>query len=169
MELFRDVSIDWLGKKWYFFGLSWILILIGIVGYFVRGGLAYGIDFSGGTIVVLKFNQRPDVDKLRRALRTEATGTPIIQTYDDPAKNSVQVRVPTVLGAGHSVDEGQKQLQAVLRQALDPEHVGSPQRDFNRIGLDPLTKHLLDADPDGLRKQGKTTQEIENPVRTAAR
>src|SRR5439155_6919519 len=123
-ELFRDVSIDWLGKKWYFFGLSWILILIGIVGYFVRGGLAYGIDFSGGTIVVLKFNQRPDVDKLRRALRTEATGTPIIQTYDDPAKNSVQVSMPTVLGAGHSVDEGQKQLQAVLRQALDPEHVG---------------------------------------------
>jgi preprotein translocase subunit SecF len=161
VEIFRDVSVDWLGKKWLFFGLSWVLIAIGIVAYFVRGGFAYGIDFSGGTIVVLKFGTRPDIDAIRKALHSEALGTPVIQSYDDPAKNSVQVRLPIVLGTGHGADQGQTVVQNLLRQALDPEHVNTDKRDFNNVGLDAVQKHLIDNDPDGYRKQGKTVQETE--------
>ena len=78
MEIFRDVSIDWLGKKWYFLGASWVLFALGVIGYFVRGGFAYGIDFTGGTIIYLKFNSAPDLDRIRKALKPEAVGTTII-------------------------------------------------------------------------------------------
>jgi len=86
VEILREVSIDWLKNKWYFFGLSLFLAALGTVGYFVRGGLAYSIDFTGGTIVILKFNKTPDLNLIRRTLRPEASAPPLIQTYDRPEK-----------------------------------------------------------------------------------
>ena len=33
------------------FGFSWLLIAVGVAGYFMRGGLSFGIDFTGGTVI----------------------------------------------------------------------------------------------------------------------
>jgi preprotein translocase subunit SecF len=167
VELFKGTTIDWLAKKWIFFGISWALILIGVIGYFVRGGFAYGIDFSGGTIVILKFSSRPDVDRIRSAIRPDSGGTPIIQTYDDPSKNTVQVRLPMVLG-GADGSTGHQNVQGLLRQALDPAHAGSSKLDFNNVGSEAVQKFLIEADPDGYRKQSKTTQETEEHYRQVA-
>lgn len=161
MEIFREVSIDWLKKKWIFFGISWVLLALGIIGYLVRGGLAYGIDFTGGTIVYLKFNQTPNLDRIRQSLRPEASTPPLIQTYDLPSKNTVQIRMQTVFGAGQDVESGHRELQAVLRKAFDPQNVGNARTDFNNVGLDALDKYLLQTDPDSLKSQNKTTQETE--------
>ncbi len=120
MEILRDVTIDWLGKKLYFIAVSCALLIVGIVGYFVRGGFVYGIDFTGGTIIFLKFNQTPDLDAIRAALKPESVGTTIIQRYDDPVKNSVQVRMQTALDEGQDVDSGHRTVQHLLRQAFDP-------------------------------------------------
>jgi preprotein translocase subunit SecF len=168
VEILKGVSIDWLSKKWYFLGLSWVLIALGIVGYFMRGGLSYGIDFTGGTIIRLKFAEKPDVDLIRKSLKTEAVGPTLIQRYDAPEKNSVQVRMQTVAGAGKSVDAGQKEIQTILRQAFDAQHVGSAKMDLNNIGFDALSKYLLDQDPDNLKSQSKTSQETQAHYRDAA-
>ena len=160
MEIFRDVTVDWLGKKWYFLGASWVLLLLGVIGYFVRGGFVYGIDFTGGTIVLLKFGRTPDLDSIRRALKPESVGTTIIQRYDDPARNSVQVRMQSVLSGGQDVDTGHKVTLRLLKQAFDPENLDSPKTDFNNVGLDAVEKHLAGADPDNLKSQSKTTSEI---------
>jgi preprotein translocase subunit SecF len=162
VEIFKEVSIDWLRHKWYFFGASWILLALGIAGYMVRGGLAFGIDFTGGTIIYLKFNQSPDLDKIRQSLRGEASTAPLIQTYDVPAKNTVQVRMQTVFGAGQNVESGHRELQNVLRKAFDLQNVGNPKLDFNNIGLDALHKLFLESDPDNLKSQSKTLQETES-------
>ena len=69
-----------MSKKWWFFGFSWLLIVLGVIGYFMHGGLSYGIDFTGGTIIYLKFNQNPDLDLIRNSLKTEAATPPLIQT-----------------------------------------------------------------------------------------
>jgi preprotein translocase subunit SecF len=169
VEILKDVSVDWLSKKWYFFVTSWALIALGIVGYFVRGGFALGVDFTGGTIVYLKFSETPDIDRIRDALKPEAVGTTTVQRYDDPGKNSVLVRMQTVIGAGESVDEGQKQVQQALRKAFDPQHADTTQPDFNGIGYDALSKYLMDNDPEGLKTQNKTSQEIQARYRDAAR
>jgi preprotein translocase subunit SecF len=161
VEIFREVSVDWLSKKWYFFGFSWLLIVLGVIGYFRHSGLAYGIDFTGGTVIYLKFKQTPDLELIRRSLRPEAAAPPLIQRYDLPAKNTVQVRMQTVFGAGQNIEAGQRELLTLLRKAFDPEHAGIKQTDFNNVGLDALQKYLLGADPDNLKTQSKTTQEID--------
>jgi preprotein translocase subunit SecF len=168
VEIFKKVSIDWIGKKWYFFGLSWVLVALGIVGYFVRGGLAYGIDFTGGTIIYLKFNRTPNLDLIRKSLRPEAMAPPLIQTYDVPEKNTVQVRMQTVFGAGQNVEAGHRELQDLLRKAFDVENVNSTKLDFNNVGFAALRTYLIDSDPDNYKSQSKTSQEMESHYQTLA-
>jgi preprotein translocase subunit SecF len=171
VEIFRSVSIDWLGKKWYFFGLSWVLLALGIVAYFVHrdtGGLALGIDFKGGTVVNLKFNQTPNVDLIRQALKPESVGATVIQRLGNVADNAVMVRMETVLGKGQNVDETHKTLEDLLRRTFDPQHVNSGINDFNGVGQETVSKVLLDSDPDRLASQGKTVQEVETHYRDMA-
>jgi len=168
VEIFRDVSIDWLGKKWYFLGASWVLFALGVIGYFVRGGFAYGIDFTGGTIIYLKFNSAPDLDRIRKALKPEAVGTTIIQSYGEPVDNSVQVRLATVFEASQDVDSGQRAVQKLLREAFDAEKGGSGNADFNNVAVDPVAQYLIQADPDNLKAQSKTIGEIETHYGTVA-
>jgi len=168
VEILKGVSIDWIGKKWYFFGFSWILAAMGIVGYFVNGGLTYGIDFTGGTIIYLKFNEKPDLDLIRKSLTPEAATPPQIQTYDVPEKNMIQVRMQTVLGADQSMESGQRELQSLLRKAFDPENINNTKIDFNNAGFAALRAYLVDQDPDDFKSQNKTSQEIESHYQTVA-
>jgi preprotein translocase subunit SecF len=162
VELFKNISINWLGKKWWFFGFSWVLILLGLIGYFMRGGLTYGIDFTGGTVIQMKFNQKPDLDLIRNSMKPETTSAPLIQAYGAAEDNTVQVRLQTALGERKEVGGGQKEIMALLRKSFDAEHMDSSLTDFNNVGLDALNKSLLGSDPDNLKGQGKTSQEIDD-------
>ena len=48
--------------------LSCALILLGFVSMFVRGGLNYGIDFTGGTLLDVRFSKPTSVADVRAAL-----------------------------------------------------------------------------------------------------
>jgi len=170
VEILRDVKVDWISKKWHFFGFSWLLIILGWGwGFLYHHGFSYGIDFSGGTIIYLKFAQKPDLDLIRKSLRPDAVGTTVIQQLGAPEENSVQVRMQTVFGAGQNVDTGHKEVQELLRKAFDSQNVGSAKLDFNNSGFDILYKNLMEIDPDNLRAQSKTLQDIQNHYRDAAK
>ncbi|MBN1569487.1 MAG: protein translocase subunit SecF [Acidobacteria bacterium] len=163
MELFKQTSINWIGKRWWFFGISFGLFAIGVLAYFMRGGLNYGIDFTGGTLVIVKFQQTPDLDRLRDSLKSISATPPLIQTFEEPSRNKIQIRMQTALGVEKSSAEGSgESVSNSLRQVFDPENMGSKQLDFNNVGSDALNKSLLEKDPDNLRNQNKTTQEIED-------
>ncbi len=163
MELFKQISIDWLSKKWYFFGFSWLLIVLGVIGYITHGGLSYGIDFTGGTVIQIKFKDKPNLDKLRDVLKAESKSPPLIQQYGDPSANEVQIRMQMTAGAEQATMESRRNsLLTLLRQKLDPAHADSKQIDFNNVGEDALYKNLLASDPDNLQNQNKTTQEIDS-------
>ena len=168
MELFKQISIDWLSKKWWFFGFSWLLIVLGVIGYITNHGLSYGIDFTGGTVVYLKFNQKPDLDLIRKSLKPESASPPLIQGYGSPSDNTVQVRLQTAIGTEKGINSGRNELMVLLHKAFDPEHVNSNQIDFNNTGADAIYKDLLNSDPDNLKNQNKTTSEIDSFYRNLA-
>src|ERR1700722_5522150 len=87
MEFFHEPKVDWMGKKWIFIGSSLFLALIGIISIIAHRGLAYGIDFRGGTLVYVKFAQTPNVDKIRGELDAANLHGATIQSYDAPEKN----------------------------------------------------------------------------------
>ena len=169
MEILKNISIDWIGKKWYLFGLTWILLGLGIAGYFLRGGLVLGIDFKGGTVVYLKFSQPPDLEAIRKVLKPETVGATIIQRYGSAADNALMVRMQTVAGAGQDLDAAHQELRKLLRQSFDPAHVNTTQPDINGTSFEALATSLLEADPDKLASQSKTSQERETYYRGLAR
>src|SRR4029079_10013579 len=92
MEFLKNPSYDFLGKTKILLALSTALILGGIA-YIATQGIRYGVEFSGGTQLIARFQSRPEVDKVRAAVDKAVTGA-TIQTYDDPTKNQVLIRLP---------------------------------------------------------------------------
>ena len=92
MDFIGDTKIDWLKYRWYFIGFSLIVTLVGALDAARKGGLKYGIDFSEGTIVYVKFENRPEVDVIRAELRSAGIEGSVIQRYGAEELNTVMIR-----------------------------------------------------------------------------
>ena len=79
MELFKNTNFDFLGNKWPLIGASLVLTAAGLISLAVKGGPNYGIDFKGGALMYLRFNQEPPVQKIRSALEGKVKGEISVQ------------------------------------------------------------------------------------------
>lgn len=68
VELFKGIKVDWLGKRKLFFGISIALMLTGMISLAMKGQFRYGLDFKGGTLVRVKFQEPVDIAAIRQAL-----------------------------------------------------------------------------------------------------
>ncbi len=99
--------------------LSWIVIFAGL-GLIYTRGLAKGVEFAGGTSMIMQFDQTPSVDAVRTALNQNYSGggqDAIVQSYGDPSLRQVMVRVPQV-GAeqGAALSSTAQAVEAALRK-----------------------------------------------------
>ncbi len=80
MEIFKKgIIYDFMGKRIPFLGLSALLVIASIV-LLVTKGLNFGIDFAGGTIVQVKYEQKAPIDKIRDVLnKTTYKGSSITE------------------------------------------------------------------------------------------
>ncbi len=121
MEFFRQTNIDFLKYKWWAIGASWALIAVGVFTIFVQKGLKFGIDFSGGTAIAVRFAERPDIDRLRKLLDGAGLGEIGIQRYEEAEKNSVLIRVQQQATEGRDVaGDVLKALRQGLQAPTDP-------------------------------------------------
>jgi len=86
-----DTHFDFMGKIKMAMVLSGLLILIGLGSVALSGGLKYGIDFAGGTLVQLQFKTAPDIEVIRDGLKTIALGESTIQEFG--SKRDILIRV----------------------------------------------------------------------------
>ena len=92
MEIFKRVTeYDFMAKKTMAIVLSSAVILVGIISMITHGGLKYGIDFDGGTLVQLKFKTPPAIEDLRDGLKSIGLGDSTIQEFG--SKNHILIRV----------------------------------------------------------------------------
>ncbi|NJD01930.1 MAG: protein translocase subunit SecF, partial [Ruminiclostridium sp.] len=81
--------INLIGKKYYFFALSSIIILAGIIGYFVNG-VVLDIQFEGGTVIQVQMpDDNYDTAKAEKVVKDTIGKSAIVQkasTYN--AENS---------------------------------------------------------------------------------
>jgi preprotein translocase subunit SecF len=92
-----NLNIDFVGMRFRMLILSWAIILIGLGSIWYRGGLNYGIDFVGGTMVQVKFTAPSSVADIRAALAGTNLREVVVQ---DVGKDSREFQV-RVLGAEH--------------------------------------------------------------------
>ena len=111
MEIFkRPTHINFMGKIRAAMIFSGIIILAGLVSIGIQGGLKFGIDFSGGTLVQLQFKSAPDIDDIRDGLKSIGFGESTIQEFG--SKNDILIRVQRseekLEEVGHQVKESLK-------------------------------------------------------------
>ena len=144
MEFFRQTNIDFLKYKWRAIFASWALIALGVFAIFVQKGLKFGIDFSGGTAIAVRFADRPDIDRLRKLLDGAGLGEIGIQRYEEASKNQVLIRVQQQAKEGRDV--AGDVLDAMRRGLASPTDPGKI--DVNTEGKATLGARLAAADPD---------------------
>jgi preprotein translocase subunit SecF len=146
IELFKQPNLDWMGKAKYFYALSGILLLAGWTSIFFGRGLRYGIDFSGGTNVDVRFAQPPNIDKLRSGLAAQGIGNSEIQPIRDIGNAGSNEVLIFVEGKGQE-DEGAN--RAKVLSALSATYgVATPDKlDFNSATPASLTAILTEKDP----------------------
>jgi preprotein translocase subunit SecF len=64
MRILHQTNIDFMAKRRVMYVVSAVVILIGLISLFTKG-IHYGIDFTGGTELVVQFSERPDVGQIR--------------------------------------------------------------------------------------------------------
>jgi preprotein translocase subunit SecF len=80
MRLFHETQIDFMGKRNIWYTVSLITLLVGIGAAIVRG-VSFGIDFLGGTELVLRFEQAVPIGDIRTALDKVGLGRSEIKTF----------------------------------------------------------------------------------------
>ncbi len=146
MEFFHEPKIDWMGKKWYFIGLSLVLLAAGFAAIAYHHGLLYGIDFRGGTLVDVKFSKQPNVDALRSELRRQNLGNATIQRLGAAQDNEVIIGLDlTVTASSQALDEGKRAIVTALGGLYGAGPAGKV--DFNNASPQTVAEHLVADDP----------------------
>lgn len=80
MRIIKDTNINFIGQRKIALTISSILIIIGI-GFLIVNGPNYGVDFTGGTTLQLKFEKPINVGEVRTILSTIGFGNSEIKEF----------------------------------------------------------------------------------------
>jgi len=157
MEFFHEPKIDWMGKKWFFIGISIPLLVAGLISMAVKRGFTYGIDFRGGTLVYVKFNAPPDLGRIRAELDRQQLKGETLVPYGPAANHSVIVGLDLkTTAASSALDAGQRTIVAALNGIYGEAPAGKT--DFNNVNAPTLADGLAAADPLQLASKGGDIQ-----------
>ena len=148
IELFKQPNIDWMGKAKYFFALSGLLLLAGMISIVTQGGIRYGLDFKGGTNVDVRFAQPPNIDRLRSGLAAQGLGNSEIQSISDianPNANEVIISLEQKGQGDQALDVSKTQIINALNTIYGTANAAKP--DFNAATPSSLTAFLTQRDP----------------------
>ena len=118
MQIFTNTSYNFTRWRWHAAALSLLVLIAGISVIVSRGGLPVGIDFSGGTIVVVKFDQDVTEDQVRQAV-APIPGEEVVQQYGNVQDREwlVRLALTDAVEAGGSLEEGSQQILDALEGA----------------------------------------------------
>ncbi len=123
-ELFKQPSLDFIGKRKYAFIITGALSILGLVAFvqLSRGHGNLGVEFSGGAMVQLAAEKPFTVTDVREALNKEGWGHAEIQPLEGGAGLMVKLKK-----SEESVGQASEHLNRLLNTAL-------PQNKFTVIG-----------------------------------
>ncbi len=103
-QFFTDLNVDWLRWRRVFVFISIAVLLIGLISAVGRqlteGGtdaFNLGVDFQGGTVITVKFKEKPSVDQVRSALNGVGITEAVIQDSTDKT-DELLVKIPIIEG-----------------------------------------------------------------------
>ena len=108
-QIFVNANYDFVGKRRWFYLVSGGFVVLSLVSILFRGGLNYGIDFTGGTLVQVRYDKPVTVEVVRRGLDQIKLGQAVIQQFGDAQEYLIRLHQ-----AGEKPDALSKQVQDAL-------------------------------------------------------
>jgi preprotein translocase subunit SecF len=143
VELFRNVNVDWLGKKWYMLGFSLVFSVAGILSMIFWHGVPLGVDFKGGTLVYVKFTHAPHEDAIRSATDRAGLKDARIQRFGAAANNEELIGLEQKAASEAALDRGKNDII----RALEPADAPAGKQDLNNVGTTTVQEALIARDP----------------------
>lgn len=108
----KDLKIDFLGRRRVAAIVSGVVILACIVSMVIQG-INFGLDFTGGTLVEVRYEEQVSVDELREQLAAVGYEDTIVQYFG--TSRDVMIRLPSDEGSG-SAAQLSSEIIETLRQ-----------------------------------------------------
>jgi preprotein translocase subunit SecF len=119
-------------------GLSIVLLLISI-GSLAVNGLKFGLDFTGGSLIEVGFEQEPDLNGLRDKLQSAGYEDAVVQTFGSPVDILIRMGVAHDPKLGDQVlatlQSGESQELTLRRNEYVGAQVGEELREQGGLGM----------------------------------
>src|SRR6266446_8067814 len=112
LQIFVNANYDFVGKRKWFYVASAGFMVLSLATILFHGGLNYGIDFTGGALVQVRYDKPASVDLVRKGLDDIKLGNAVIQQFGDVQE--YLIRLPQ---GGEKPDQLSKQVQDALAKA----------------------------------------------------
>jgi preprotein translocase subunit SecF len=159
VELFRGINVDWLGKKWYFLAFSLVFSVAGVLSMLFWHGIKLGIDFRGGTLIYVQFEQPPNIDRIRQAIDRAGIHDARIQTYGTSAQHQVAISLAQKETQESALDTGRQTIVQTLNANYSTTGAANQGKlDLDNASEGALTQFLVQSDPEHLASTGGAAQ-----------
>ena len=125
MEFIKpDVNINFTGMRKFAYIFSALLILTSIAEIVIHKGLKYGIDFSGGTLIQIKFDGPVQISDIKSALDGSGFGDSSVQLFGEKDDHEFLIRANTPKETGEGfADTLKKNLDASTKRQTEIQRI----------------------------------------------
>ena len=109
-QLIPKTNFDFVGKRYVCFAISACLLLAGMASLVMKKGPRWGLDFTGGSLVEVKFESAPSVEEIRKVLSDSTLPSFEIQSVSG---HGIIVRTQE-----KATEDAGKKIQAALMQSF---------------------------------------------------
>ena len=139
MRLFGETKIDFLKYRTPAMLVSLAIILAG--AFFIwKNGLHYGVDFSGGTAIHVKFRQVIPLDAIRSTLKKGGFPDSGVQAFNDPTQ--VLIRLPQQAKSEQETEALAERVSQLLITESLKASVPSGKEDLNAASPNDISGYL---------------------------
>jgi len=160
MQIFKQPHFIFMRYKLFAFAFSGIIIIAGIINITKGKGLTGGIDFTGGTLVQIRFKNPYPIAELRQVFRDAGLGTPKIQRVGEEGEREYLIRTTTAELEAEQDQEAHEimgnRIVDVLATEEDRSALARGLHDLNHIDTDELTTILLPSFPENAQEMAST-------------
>lgn len=112
MQIFKNANFQFISKRKTGYILSSVLIIASIVSIIIHGGPKYNIDFTGGSLVHLKFEKPVAIEDVRDLLTKSGFTDAEIKHFGSPTEVSIRI------GVSQTRDSLSYLIESGIHQAL---------------------------------------------------
>ncbi len=111
MRVFKNLTIDFMGKRNIWYLVSAAIMVVGLASILFKG-IEFGLDFKGGTEVVVRFPRSVEIGELRGIMRNADLGSMEIKSFGADTDYIIRTEKK---GKGSTISDG---IKATLDNAF---------------------------------------------------